>query len=228
MKIHLEYAFFFIFFLPWSKLWYSTTNILSIQMEYNHQNFRQTLLQTNVSATNKFVPQRMSLVQVNLLCNRVGLLFNRIVSCRPLFLYFNLFHHHTQFQKLIVTYLSNLSKLGQSHRNWLKRTLACYILHQIGNDSLTSTKLFIPSFTAVIYLRTDVALCSSSTKTVIVLKLICLCEEIMEECHNKKFIKNTVLCYWQWFPTVGQWICSLSRLVQGPILVGAGPTALQM
>ena len=32
--------------------------------------------------------------------------------CRALFLYSNLFYHHTQFQILTVTLLSNLSKLG--------------------------------------------------------------------------------------------------------------------
>ena len=72
-------------------------------------------------------------------------------------------------------------KAGSKPQKLIKRKLAYYISHQIGNEILTSTKLFIPSFTAAIYLRPDVALCSSSTKTVIILKLICLCKDTMEE-----------------------------------------------
>ena len=46
--------------------------------------------------------------------------------------------------------------------------------------------MVIPSFISVSRLRPDVVLYSLSTKTVIILELTCLCEENMEELHNKK------------------------------------------
>ena len=50
-------------------------------------------------------------------------------------------------------------------------------------------KLVIPSFITVSQLRPDIAIYSISTKTVILLKLTCHCEENIWGWHNKKFVK---------------------------------------
>ena len=128
----------------------------------------------------------MSLVHVNLLCNRVGLLFDMLLFCRSLFLYSNLFYHHTQFQKVTVTLLPSLSTLGQSYRSLVG-------LLQFTPDWKSqfdlNNKLVILWFIAVNQLRPDAVLFSLSTKTVIILKVTCACEENMEEWDNKKYEK---------------------------------------
>ena len=50
-------------------------------------------------------------------------------------------------------------------------------------------KLVIPSFITVSQLRPDIVIYSISTKTVILLKLTCHCEENIWGWHNKKFVK---------------------------------------
>ena len=169
------------------------------------------------SATNKFVPQHMSLVHVNLPCSRVGLPFEMILFWRSLFLYSSVFYHHIQFQKLTVTLPSN----GSKPKKLIKKKVG--LLHFASDWKLQfdlDNKLVIPSFIAVSQLRPDVVLYSLSTKIVIILELIVLVRKTWRS-GTAKNKKNTILCPWQWFPMVGQYICFLLRLV-------LGATALQM
>lgn len=135
-------------------------------MECNHWDFLQTLPQK------KIVPHHISLVHVNLLCNLLwlNLLFDMFLFCRSLFLYSNLFYHHTQFQKQGATLPSNLSKQGERICRPVNFAPDLKLQFDLNN------KLVIPSFIAVRQFRPDIVLYSLSTKIVIILEIICPCE----------------------------------------------------
>ena len=117
------------------------------------------------------------------------------------------FRHDSVLSVLVValeSFLSSKKCINAQSNNFIKSVKAgtkfskytkrvhSGLLHLTADWKLLSDlgdKLVFPSFIAITRLRPDIVLFSTSIKTVIILELTCLCEENMEEWHQKKFFK---------------------------------------
>ena len=83
-----------------------------------------------------------------------------------------------------VSYIKFVKAGSRLPKTYKKTTADFYIVHQTGSD-LEST-LVIPPAIAILQLRPDILLYSTTTKTVIIVEFTCPCEENMESWHATK------------------------------------------